>query len=77
MGWFRKRDGRGEGTVVVDLRDREPAPRWGSPVPCPECGGRGYLDHIDPFKDVMFLHCTVCLERYTVAKADLDALTGT
>ena len=77
MGWFRKPDGRDEDTVV-DLRDRLPvSPRWGSPVPCPACGGRGYLDHIDPFKDVMFLHCTACLERYAVAKADLDALTGT
>ena len=29
------------------------------------CSGRGYLDHIDPFKEVMYLHCTRCCgERY-------------
>ena len=62
--------------AVIDLRTQEPAPpapRWGSPVPCPECDGRGYLDHIDPFKDIMYLHCTVCGARYEVAKVDLEA----
>lgn len=59
--------------AVIDLRTQEPAPRWGSPVPCPECDGRGYLDHIDPFKDIMYLHCTACGARYEVAKADLEA----
>lgn len=75
MGWFRKgRKDRG-GTVVIDLRDPAPAtPQWGSPLPCPDCNGRGYLDHIDPFKDIMYIHCTSCQLRYTVAKEDLDAI---
>ena len=46
---------------------------WGSPVPCPECSGRGYLDHIDPFREVMFIHCTQCYAKYEVARADMDA----
>ena len=28
--------------------------------PCPDCAGRGYLDHIDPFQEIMYLHCTQC-----------------
>jgi len=58
---------------VIDLRDRMSKPKWGSPVPCPECNGRGYLDHIDPFREVMSLHCTECLARYQVARADMAA----
>jgi hypothetical protein len=70
MGLFnRKKDAS---TQVIDLRDPKPAkPKWGSPVPCPECSGRGYLDHIDPFKEIMFLHCTMCLTKYEVARAEL------
>jgi hypothetical protein len=72
MGLFsRKKD---EVTHIIDLR--EPAPsraRWGSPVPCPECSGRGYLDHIDPYREVMFMHCTQCDARYELAKADLES----
>ncbi len=82
MGLFsRKKD---EVTHVIDLRDEQPAkPRWGSPVPCPECRGRGYLDHIDPYREVMFMHCTQCFAKYEVARAELalddtvsEAFTG-
>jgi hypothetical protein len=58
----------------IDLREPEPAkPRWGSPMPCPSCEGQGYLDHIDPFKDIMFMHCTECGHRYEVTKAEIGA----
>jgi hypothetical protein len=73
MGLFsRKKD---QVPQVIDLREPEPVPRkpqWGSPVPCPECSGRGYLDHIDPYREVMFLHCTQCYAKYQVARADID-----
>lgn len=73
MGLFRKKQVPDQ---VIDLREQAPAPaprpQWGSPVPCPECSGRGYLDHIDPFKEIMYLHCTACSHRYEVTKADLD-----
>lgn len=71
MGLFRKKQAADE---VIDLREPKPTPRpeWGSPVPCPECAGRGYLDHIDPFKEIMYLHCTVCGSRYDLTKADLE-----
>lgn len=74
MGLFsRKKD---EAPQVVDLREPVPTePRWGSPVPCPSCSGRGYLDHIDPFREVMFLHCTECNSRYEVSRVELGADT--
>ncbi len=57
---------------VIDLRVEQPArPQWGSPVPCPSCDGRGYLDHIDPFKEIMFLHCTQCGHKYELTKAEM------
>jgi hypothetical protein len=73
MGLLRRNR---EPQVVIDLREpaAAPAPQWGSPLPCPSCGGRGYLDHIDPFREVMYLHCTECYEKYDVSKASLDAV---
>lgn len=66
-----------EPQVVIDLREPDPAPPlWGSPIPCPSCSGRGYLDHIDPFKEIMFLHCTQCGARYDVAKAELEGASA-
>ncbi len=74
MGLLRRK--RQQTDVVIDLRDPTPAPhgnRWGSPIPCPECSGRGYLDHIDPFREVMYMHCTACGHRYEVTRAELAA----
>ncbi len=72
MGLFRR--SKPHVAHVIDLRDPAPpsTPRWGSPVPCPECTGRGYLDHIDPYREVMFMHCTRCYTKYELAKADLE-----
>ena len=65
---------KGQAPEVIDLRDPVPSkPQWGSPVPCPSCHGRGYLDHIDPFHEIMFLHCTDCMAKYEVARADVGA----
>lgn len=71
MGLFsRKREAV---TKVIDLREPEVAkPSWGSPIPCPECSGRGYLDHIDPFREIMFMHCTQCYAKYERTKAEID-----
>lgn len=69
---------RAEPEVVVDLREPAAAPQpvWGSPVPCPECSGRGYLDHIDPFKEIMYLHCTECGIRYQFTKDEFDRVVA-
>ena len=70
MALFNRK--KAEAPDVIDLR--EPTkPQWGSPVPCPACRGRGYLDHIDPYKEIMFLHCTECANKYEVTKADICA----
>lgn len=66
MGLFRQKKHRED--HVIDLRVGAQA-AWGSPVPCPTCGGRGYVDHIDPFREVMFLHCTECEARYERARS--------
>jgi hypothetical protein len=69
MGIFTRK----KAEPVIDLREPEPdKPRWGSPIPCPECDGRGYLDHIDPYREVMFMHCTACFHKYEAARADMD-----
>lgn len=67
-----------EPQVIIDLREPEPAPAplWGSPIPCTECNGRGYLDHIDPFKEIMFLHCTQCGHRYEISRAELESVAS-
>jgi hypothetical protein len=72
MAFFSRK--KAEAPGVIDLREPAPAkPPWGSPVPCPSCHGRGYLDHIDPYKQIMFLHCTECATKYEVTKADIGA----
>lgn len=72
MGLLNRK--KAEPDQLIDLRPSAPStPRWGSPVPCPECHSRGYLDHIDPFREVMFLHCTACYAKYEVTRAELIA----
>jgi hypothetical protein len=73
MGLLRRRT-----PEVIDLREpkAKPTPVWGSPMPCPSCNGRGYLDHIDPFKEIMYLHCTECSTKYEISRAALDAVSS-
>jgi hypothetical protein len=66
------------GDLVIDLTvaERASAPIvWGSPAACPDCGGPGYLDHIDPYREVMFQHCTEldCGAKWQISRADVDA----
>jgi len=74
MGLFSKK--QPTTPKVIDLREpakaRSAAP-WGSPVPCPTCSGRGYLDHIDPFKEIMYLHCTDCYAKYEFTRAQMES----
>lgn len=79
MGLLRR---KGVPEPVIDLREPEevvtpPKPVWGSPVPCPSCGGRGYLDHIDPYREIMYQHCIECFTKYEIAKAELETDTAT
>ena len=75
MGMFSRK--QQETDEVIDLREQAPVePKWGSPVPCPSCSGRGYLDHIDPYREIMYLHCIECFAKFEVAKADLEHHTA-
>jgi uncharacterized protein (DUF983 family) len=72
MSLFRSKNSGGH--YVVDLRTpvAEPsAPAWGSPSACPSCGGRGYVDHLDLFDEIMYLHCTACGEKFVRARAEI------
>ena len=71
MELFRRK--RAQAQEVIDLRESPSTAVWGSPVPCPSCHGRGYLDHIDPFREIMYLHCTRCESKYEVSKAAFAA----
>ena len=75
MGLFSRK--KLEVDHVIDLREPAPGPMWGSPLPCPECSGRGYLDHIDPYREIMFIHCTQCSAKYEVARADMGLEAST
>lgn len=72
MGLFSRK--REEPPRIIDLREPAPSkPTWGSPVPCPSCSGRGYLDHIDPYREIMYLHCQACSHKYEVSRAEIAA----
>jgi hypothetical protein len=76
MGLFRKK------AEVIDLRDSAVAERagprfeFGFPTRCPACGGRGYLDHIDPFKRMQFEHCPSCATKWERSEDQVLSLNG-
>ena len=69
MALFRRKN---DPDHVIDLREQS-THVWGLPSPCPECDGRGYLDHIDPFREKMYLHCTKCGAKYEILKTETTA----
>ncbi len=74
MRLFRSRSS--DSPEVVDLRtsaEGPSGPPWGSPSNCPYCHGRGYLDHVDLFDEIMYLHCTACEEKFVLTRAQTDA----
>ncbi len=48
--------------------------QWGLPSRCPECGGFGYLDHIDLVDEVMHQHCPTCWHRWTTSRAQTETV---
>ena len=48
-----------------------PSQRWGFPGPCPECGGKGYLDHIDLIDRLMYQHCLECGHKWILKESEL------
>lgn len=54
---------------VIDLTGASPAPIWGFPTRCPECGDYGYLDRIDVRLEVMYQHCPSCWARWETPRS--------
>lgn len=77
MGLFKRKPQQ-----VIDLRERVAGPsastifEFGFPTRCPECGSRGYLDHIDPFKRVQFEHCPSCWAKWETSEEELLTTQG-
>ena len=46
---------------------------FGLPMPCPDCGGPGYLDHIDMVRRAQLQHCPSCGRKWEVTEAELGA----
>jgi hypothetical protein len=75
VGIRRRQRKSAQGNTVIDLTAFErnaQSVRWGLPSPCPECSKPGYLDHIDPFREVMFQHCPSCWHKWETARADIS-----
>ena len=79
MGLFRRNRREATPEQVIDLREqaadpaRLPKLEWGAPAPCPECGGRGYIDQIDLRNDVMHQHCVDCWTKYEITREMVEA----
>ena len=67
MGLFRRRNSQ-DAQDEVDLREPETVIRLGYPSDCPQCGHRGYLDHIDLRAHQQHEHCVQCGHRWTVTE---------
>ena len=63
--------------VKVDLREPTAAPfEFGFPTRCPSCGGRGYIDHIDPHEREQFEHCPSCFTKWRQTEDEVLALNA-
>jgi hypothetical protein len=58
---------------MVGQTPPKPKLEWGRPSRCPECNGRGYLDHIDMVDRIMYEHCTECAHKWTITQAQTQA----
>ena len=58
-----------------DMPPPPPAPKmvWGKPTRCPECGGPGFLEHIDLRKGVMYQHGRECDHKWEISEAEILA----
>ena len=71
MSIFRR--SRNDHVIDLTVYEREQASvQFGLPTPCPECGHAGYLDHIDPFREIMYQHCPSCFHKWDLTRADVE-----
>jgi hypothetical protein len=74
MSWLRKvPDPAPEPEPEVVAAANEPKLVWGKPTRCPECGGPGFLEHIDLRKGVMYQKGRECEHRWEISEAEVLA----
>ena len=77
MSWLRKdkREADAPDAIAEDITPPPPAPKmvWGKPTRCPECGGPGFLEHIDLRKGVMYQHGRECEHKWEISEAEILA----
>ncbi len=82
MGWLRK-DKHADDTseedaaleTIAEDMTPPPAPKmvWGKPTRCPECGGPGFLEHIDLRRGIMYQHGRECGHKWEISEAEILA----
>jgi hypothetical protein len=59
------------GAPAAEGAEAGPRQEWGKPGRCPDCGGRGYLDHIDLVDRIMYQHCTECRHTWEISESEV------
>ena len=74
MSWLKKDKAAAAPAEPVEEAP-PPAPKmiWGKPTRCPECGGPGFLEHIDLRKGVMYQHGRECGHKWEISEAEILA----
>lgn len=49
---------------------------WGDPGACPECGGDGFLDHVDLIDRIAYQHCVDCRHKWSERETDASLLSN-
>ena len=81
MSWLRKDKAvapETEAQEAAEAAEAAPSPPppkliWGKPTRCPECGGPGFLEHIDLRKGVMYQHGRECGHKWEISEAEILA----
>ncbi len=75
MSWLRKDKAVAPEAEAVEVAAAPVAPKmiWGKPTRCPECGGPGFLEHIDLRKGVMYQHGRECAHKWEISEAEILA----
>jgi transcription elongation factor Elf1 len=47
---------------------------WGQANPCPECGGKSFLDRVDLIDRIAFEHCTECGAKFEERETEISLL---
>jgi hypothetical protein len=76
MSWLRKDKAAApepQAEVIEAVPPASPKMVWGKPTRCPECGGPGFLEHIDLRKGVMYQRGRECDHKWELTEAEVMA----